>query len=81
MVTAAVTDVWESPPGQFARLLGRGCPQDTDRAQWLAQTREQLTVTGPSPGLRAAAGGCGRAVGTQEEGTAPVTTQVVKYAG
>jgi hypothetical protein len=42
---AAVTDVWEAARGRFARLVGRGDARKTEVAeQWLAQTRQQLTV-------------------------------------
>jgi hypothetical protein len=45
---AAVTDVWESVRGRFARLLGRGDARRTQAAEWwLAQTREQLAAAGP----------------------------------
>jgi hypothetical protein len=45
VAAAAVTDVWESARGRFARLLGRGDARKTQVAeQWLAQTREQLAV-------------------------------------
>jgi len=48
VATAAVTDVWESVRGRFARLLGRGDTRKTEvAAGWLAQTREQLTAAGP----------------------------------
>ncbi len=42
---AAITDVWESVRGRFARLLGRGDARKTEVAEgWLAQTRDQLTA-------------------------------------
>ena len=45
VAAAAVTDVWESVRGRFARLLGRGDARKTQVAeQWLTQTREQLTA-------------------------------------
>src|SRR5215469_15425258 len=45
VAAAAVTDVWESARGKFARLLGRGDARKTEVAQrWLAETREQLTA-------------------------------------
>jgi hypothetical protein len=45
VATAAVTDVWEAFRGRFARLLGRGDARRTQVAeQWLAQTRQRLTV-------------------------------------
>jgi hypothetical protein len=48
VAAAAVTDVWESVRGQFARLLGRGDTRRTETAEgWLAQTRAQLTAAGP----------------------------------
>jgi hypothetical protein len=44
---AAITDVWESVRGRFARLLGRGNVRKTEVAeQWLTQTHEQLTTAG-----------------------------------
>ena len=47
VVAAAVTDVWESVRGRFARLIGRGDKPRTEAAErWLAQTREQLTAAG-----------------------------------
>ena len=48
VAAAAITDVWESVRGRFARLLGRGDARKTQVAEgWLAQTREQLAVAGP----------------------------------
>ena len=48
VAAAAVTDLWESVRGRFARLLGRGDARRTEVAEgWLAQTREQLTTAGP----------------------------------
>lgn len=48
VAAAAITDVWESVRGRFARLLGRGDARKTQVADgWLAQTREQLTAAGP----------------------------------
>jgi hypothetical protein len=48
VASAAITDLWESVRGQFARLLGRGDTRKTEVAdRWLAQTREQLVATGP----------------------------------
>jgi hypothetical protein len=45
VAAAALTDVWESVRGRFARLLGRGSKGRTEAAdQWLAQTRQQLTA-------------------------------------
>jgi len=43
VAAAAITDVWESVRGRFARLLGREDARKTQVAeQWLAQTHEQL---------------------------------------
>ena len=54
VATAAVTDVWEAFRDRFARLLGRGDAHRTQVAeQWLAQTRQQLTVA-PSSELERA---------------------------
>jgi hypothetical protein len=48
VAAAAVTDVWESVRGRFARLLGRGDARKTEVAEgWLAQTREQLAAARP----------------------------------
>jgi hypothetical protein len=59
VAAAAVTDVWESVRGRFARLLGRGDVGKTQVADgWLAQTREQLAAAapgGPEEARRAAA--------------------------
>jgi hypothetical protein len=45
VAAAAVTDVWESARGKFARLLGGGDARKTEAAErWLAATREQLTA-------------------------------------
>jgi hypothetical protein len=45
VAAAAVTDVWESARGKFARLLGRGDARKTEVAErWLAQTHEQLAA-------------------------------------
>jgi hypothetical protein len=47
VAAAAITDVWESVRGRFARLLGRGDTRRTEVAEgWLAQTRDQLTAAG-----------------------------------
>jgi hypothetical protein len=48
VVTAAVTDAWESARNGFARLLGRGDPGKTRLAEErLAETRDRLAqVTG-----------------------------------
>jgi hypothetical protein len=55
VAAAAVTDVWESVRGRFARLLGRGDTRKTEAAErWLAQTREQLTTAGPGAALEQA---------------------------
>ena len=48
VAAAAITDVWESVRGRFARLLGRGNAHKTQVAdRWLAQTQEQLAAAGP----------------------------------
>jgi hypothetical protein len=48
VAAAAVTDVWESVRGRFARLLGRGDARKTEVAEgWLAQTGEQLAAVSP----------------------------------
>jgi hypothetical protein len=48
VAAAAITDVWESVRGRFARLLGRGDTRRTEVAEgWLAQTREQLAAADP----------------------------------
>ena len=47
VAAAAITDVWESVRGRFARLLGRGDARKTEVVEgWLAQTHEQLAVAG-----------------------------------
>ena len=44
VVAAATTDVWEAARRKFARLLGRGDPQQEHLAeQRLEETRQQLT--------------------------------------
>jgi hypothetical protein len=44
VAAAATTDAWEAARRGFARLLGRGDPDQTKMAeQRLAETREQLT--------------------------------------
>jgi hypothetical protein len=44
VVTAAATDAWESARKGFARLLGRGDPDKTQRAEErLAETHDRLT--------------------------------------
>ena len=49
MAAAAITDVWEAVRGRFARLLGRDDGRRTRVAeQWLAETRQQLTVAAGS---------------------------------
>ena len=49
VASAAITDLWESVRGRFARLLGRGDARKTQVAdRWLAQTREQLVAAGPA---------------------------------
>ncbi len=48
VAAAAITDMWESVRGRFARLLGRGDARKTQVADgWLAQTREQLDAAAP----------------------------------
>jgi hypothetical protein len=48
VAAAAVTDVWESARGRFARLLGRGDARKTKVAEgWLAQTQQQLAAAAP----------------------------------
>jgi hypothetical protein len=48
VAAAAVTDVWESVRGRFARLVGRGDARKTETAErWLAQTHDQLAAAGP----------------------------------
>ena len=55
VAAAAVTDVWESVRGRFARLLGCGDARRTETAErWLAQTSEQLTAAGPGTALEQA---------------------------
>lgn len=55
VAAAAITDVWESVRGRFARLLGRGDVRRTDVAEgWLADTREQLMAAGPVAALERA---------------------------
>jgi hypothetical protein len=45
VAAAAVTDVWESARGEFARLLGRGDARKTEVAErWLAETRDRLAA-------------------------------------
>ena len=42
VAAAAVTDVWESAGGRFARLLDRGDARKAEvAAGWLAHTRDQ----------------------------------------
>jgi hypothetical protein len=42
---AAITDVWETVRGRFARLIGRGDIRKTEVAElWLTQTRQRLTT-------------------------------------
>jgi hypothetical protein len=62
VAAAAITDIWESVRGRFARLLGRGDARRTEVAEgWLAQTREQLTAAGPGTAVeRAQAAAAGR---------------------
>ena len=55
VAAAAITDVWESVRGRFARLLGRGDARRTEAAEgWLAQTREQLAAAAPGADLERA---------------------------
>jgi hypothetical protein len=55
VAAAAITDVWESVRGRFARLLGRGDARKTEVAQgWLTQTSEQLAAAGPGAALERA---------------------------
>jgi hypothetical protein len=55
VAAAAVTDVWESVRGRFARLLGRGDTRRTETAErWLAQTRERLAAGVPGADLEQA---------------------------
>ena len=52
VAAAAVTDVWESARGRFAKLLGRGDAQRAKAAErWLMQTHEQLTAVGSGTAL------------------------------
>ena len=52
VAAAAVTDVWESARGRFAKLLGRGDAQRAKAAErWLTQTHEQLTAVGSGTAL------------------------------
>lgn len=49
VAAAAITDVWETVRGRFAKLIGRGDARKTEIAErWLAQTRDQLTAAGGS---------------------------------
>jgi hypothetical protein len=55
VAAAAVTDVWESARGRFARLLGRGDARKAQVAEgWLAQTQQQLAAAGPGADLERA---------------------------
>jgi hypothetical protein len=48
VAAAAITDVWESARGRFARLLGRGDARKTEVAEgWLVQTHKQLAAADP----------------------------------
>jgi hypothetical protein len=48
VAAAAITDVWESVRGRFARLLGRGDARKTEVADgWLSQTRAELVAATP----------------------------------
>lgn len=50
VAAAAITDMWESVRGKFARLLGRGDAKRAEAAErWLAQTRELLAAAGSEP--------------------------------
>jgi hypothetical protein len=52
VAAAAITDVWETVRGRFARLLGRGDARRAEVAErWLVQTREQLTAAAPGAEL------------------------------
>jgi hypothetical protein len=49
VAAAAITDLWESVRGRFARLFGRGDARKAAVAQaWLAQTHEQLAAAPPA---------------------------------
>jgi hypothetical protein len=49
VAAAAITDMWETVRGRFARLLGRGDPRKTEVAgQWLTQTRDQVAAAAGS---------------------------------
>jgi hypothetical protein len=48
VASAAVTDLWESARGRFARLIGRGDARKTAVAdRWLAQTRAEVVAADP----------------------------------
>lgn len=48
VASAAITDLWESVRGRFARLIGSGDARKSQVAdRWLAQTRAQLVAAGP----------------------------------
>jgi hypothetical protein len=55
VVSAAVTDAWESVRGRFAHLLGRGDARRIERSErWLAQTYDQLLTAAPGAELELA---------------------------
>jgi hypothetical protein len=55
VAAAAMTDVWESARGRFARLLGRPDERKTRAAeQRLEQTRQQLAAAAPGATLERA---------------------------
>jgi hypothetical protein len=46
LVTAMVTDGWESTKARFARLIGRGHLAETEKAEaWMAESRAALEGT------------------------------------
>ncbi len=64
VAAAAITDVWESVRGRFARLLGRGDARKTQVTEgWLAQTRDQLATAGPGAVEQARQAAVGRWAG------------------
>ena len=44
VVAAAVTDLWESARGRFARLLGRGDVRREAAAEWLDRTQSSCSA-------------------------------------
>lgn len=45
VAAAAITDVWESARGRFARLFGRGDVKKTQAVErWLGETQQQLSA-------------------------------------